>query len=199
MKEIIENISKICNNEKIVSYCERLLEINKEYIMKLNDNYVFAKRYDEVLEINVNNNSFKVFFTEWGTTSRRKLEYKIDNEQTIISFDDNEITNDGIRCINYTYVFSGDKLVYMTRSKNVNLEYCLGKEIKKIKKTEKLEIYPISDNKALKKVVKNNIEKYYVTNIGLINLRSVDVFQNIYTNLDEEITKDNYSKIKDRW
>lgn len=202
LQVIIDKIYNMCLNQNIVNYCRNLLKINKDYIFELNDKCIRAKRYVESLEINISDNYFTIYSTEWGTTSRRKITFFKINEDVILSFDDNEITNDGVKLINSTYKFKNNILLSASYFKKVDIEYELNREIKKIKKEERIEIYPISEKKGLKKVERDGSIECYFTNVKINTLNEIDIFGFIYSRMDEKISNDLYEeKIKklSRW
>ena len=194
---IIEHISKICNNNNIISHCKKIIQINNDYIIELNNKCLRARRYEEVLEINISDNYFTIYETEWGTTSRRKTTCIKLSDNVIISFDDNEIKQDGNILVNYTYIFKNEKCLHASYSKKVDLEYELNNQLKIIKKDEHIDIYPIDGNKALKKIEKNGTVDYFFTHVGLITLNNINNFEFINSKMDEKINCDCYQqKIK---
>lgn len=184
---ITEHISKVCNNINIINHCKKIIEINNDYIIELSNNCLRAKRYKEVLEINISNNYFTIYETEWGTTSRRKITCINLSDNIILSFDDNEIKHDGNVLVNYTYIFKNDKCLRASYSKKVDLEYELNNQLKKIKKDEHIDIYPIDDDTALKKIEKNGNIDYFLTQVGLITLNNINNFSFINSKMDEQV------------
>lgn len=191
---IIDKIYNMCLNENIVNYCRNLLKINRDYIFELNDKCIRAKRFVEFLEINIIDNYFTIYSTEWGTTSRRKITFFKINEDVILSFDDNEITIDGVKLINSTYKFKNNILLSANYLKKVDIEYELNRETKKIKKDEKIEIYPISEEKALKKIERDGSLEYYFTNIKINTLNDISTFGFINSRMNEQISYNLYQE-----
>lgn len=195
MERIINEISNICQNEHIIKHVKRLM---KEYddIIELNDRSIRANKDIDVMEINISKNFFTIYSTSWNCTSRNTITFfKLEN-CIVINFSNSEITNEGIKKNNYQYVFKNNLLECVSYSKKVNLEYELGREVKKIKKEQYIEIYPVNDLLALKKVIKNDNISYFTTHINKVNIKDINLFSFIFSNMNEVITEEEYEKIK---
>ena len=120
---IIKNIVNLCHNKNIIKYVIRLLKEFNENIIEIDEKHIYAKYYDEVLEINIKENCFTIYSTNWGTTNRRKIFFlrMIDNE--ILYMEDNEINCNGVILKNYTYQFYNNELIHAKYSKKVNTEF----------------------------------------------------------------------------
>lgn len=195
MERILSAISSICHNEHIIKHVKRLL-LEFDDIIELNDRCIRATINNEVMEINISRNCFTIYSTSWSYSLRKSITFFKADNCISLSFSNCEITNEGIISNIYKYVFNNDELVWATYSKKVNLEYELGREVKKIKKDQYIEIYPINDLLALKKVIKNNNISYFTTHINKVNINDINLFSFIFSNMDEVITEDEYEKIK---
>lgn len=195
MDKIINEISNICQNEHIIKHVKRLL-LEFDDIIELSDRCIRATIDKEVMEINISRNCFTIYSTSWGYSLRKSITFFKADNCISLSFSNCEITNEGTVSNIYKYVFNNDELVWATYSKRVNLEYELGREVKKIKKDQYIEIYPINDLLALKKVIKNNNISYFTTHINKVNINDINLFSFIFSNMDEVITEEEYEKIK---
>ena len=197
LKDIINKISYMCTNENIINHINNLIRINKDYITEINNKYLRSVMYNEEFEINISDNYFTVYSTSWGSTTRRKITFfKIDN-RIIVSFDDNQVTTDGIINKNYKYEFEDNKLIHNEYFKRVNLEFEIHNTIKRIKKQEEKELIPLDDNTALEKVTKNNQTYYYIVNIQNITFDNLEIYSSVHCVTSEFLTLEEYDeKIK---
>ena len=196
IKEIINYIELLCNNQSIVNHAKRIINDNLDYITELNDRCIRANRLGEVMEINISRNCFTIYSTSWNYSTRKCITFFKTDNCIALALSNCELTNEGIISNNYKYEFHNGNLVWGTYSKRVDLEYELGKELKKIKKDEYIEIYPIDTNKGLKKVKKNDKIEYYITEINEVTLNDIYLFSFIFSKMDEKVTKEKYEKIK---
>lgn len=185
----------MCQNKNIVQHVKRLLIENEDDFINISDNYFCSKKYDETVEINISYNYFTIYSTSWGCTTRRKITFfKIDDNE-ILSFDNNEVTKDGKIIQNYKYEFRNSDLVSFSYSKKVDLEYELGKELKKIKKDLVIDIFPIDNNEAIKMVKQNGTTNYYYTEINPIKLSDIHIFSSLYSKMDSKVNFEGLKKI----
>lgn len=196
INNIINYINTLCSNELIIRHVKRLITDYCDYITEISDRCIRANRDADVMEINISKNCFTIYSTSWSYSSRKSITFFKADNCTAISFSNSEITNEGSISNVYKYVFNNDILTWTTYSKKVNLEYELCGDIKKIKKDEYVEIYPITDLLALKKVKKNDEINYFTTHINKVNINDIGLFSFIYSNMDEKVIKEEYEKIK---
>ena len=194
IQNIINKISNICTNQNIINHIKNLLDINKEYIVEINNRHVFARRYEEVLEINISDNYFTVYSTSWGTTTRRKITFFTLDNNVIILFDDNQITSEGIIKKNYKYEFINNKLVHTSYSKKVHLEFECNNNIKKIQKKEIKDIYPIDEYSAIERITINDKTNYFIAAINNITLENIPIYGFIHSVVDKPITNEDFDE-----
>lgn len=194
VNNIILNIEEMCHNENIVNYVKRLLKENIDECIEINDNYFRSKKYDEVVEINISNNSFSIYSTSWSTTTRKNISFFKDKNNISLTFSNNEIIDDGITCNNYEYEFNNNNLVHFSYSKKIDHEYQIGREIRKIKKDKTIDIYPIDNSDAIKIINENESINYFFTHINQISIEDIGLFSTIYSTMDSKVDYKNFQK-----
>ena len=195
INNIIRQIDNICHNSNILNHLKRLIKENIDSILFIDDKSISAKKYDEEFEVNISDNYFNIYSTSWGHTVRKKISFfKYNNDLTMI-FNNDEITEEGIISQLYIYKFSNEKLKQTSYSKKVNLEYMIGRGKKEIHNEESIEIYPINNNKALKVITINGIEKAYITDIKNIEPENVDIFTFINSRMNQKIDNDKSKRL----
>ena len=191
---IIKNILDLCHNKKIINYVVRLLKDFKDNIIEIDEKHIYAKYYEEVLEIIIKDNYFTIYSTNWGTTNRRKILFLRMLENEMLYMEDNDINCNGVILKNYTYQFYSNELINAKYSKRVNTEYEYNQTIRKDSKEEIIDIHPIKDNIALKKVETNgNIDCHLIT-IDNVDINDINLFSFINGYLDSKIDYNEYKE-----
>lgn len=197
INKILEHISNICNNEDIMTYIKKIIDINYDYITDYSDNSIRAYRYSEILEININNNYFTVYTTEWGTTSRRKVTFIKNKDTIILSVDNNEINKSGYVKKNYIYKYENELLKYYKYTKSNKVDYNDNSKILNNINHEIVDFYYLKDGIGIKRVFKDNKSNYSLVNIKNIDFNSLELFVSLYFRNIEDITYEDYNnKIK---
>ena len=194
VNNIILNIEEMCHNENIVNYVKRLLKENIDECIEINDSYFRSKKYDEVVEINISNNSFSIYSTSWSTTTRKNISFFKDKDNILLTFSNNEIIDDGITSNNYEYEFNNNNLVRFSYSKKIDHEYQIGRETRIIKKDKTIDIYPIDNNDAIKIINENESINYFFTHINQISIEDIGLFSTIYSTMDSKVDYKNFQK-----
>lgn len=194
---IIKNIVNLCQNKNIINYAIRVLKDFKDDIIEINEKHIYAKYYDEVLEINIKDNYFTIYSTNWGTTNRRKIFFLKIGDNEILHMEDNEINCNGVILKNYTYQFNNNELSSAKFLKRINTEFEHNHTIRKNNKEESIDIIPIKENIALKKVIENGNIDCYLTTINKVNLDDIELFTFMNSNIDSKIDYNEYqAKVK---
>ena len=189
-EHIINKITKIFNNEEIINYIKKRLKANEHYIIEISNNCVRAHRLVEELEINVSDNYFTLFFTEWSTTNRYKITFLKMDDNIILNMDHNEITDTSKKFENYKYIFKDDKLLKASYLAKYHTQFKIKYETRVIDKNEKIDIYPLTENLAIKRIEKDGMLKNYLTQIENVKLENISIFTFVYSKMDEEIKND---------
>ncbi len=195
INKIIKTIENICHNNNIISHLKILIKENKDNITFISNNCISAKKYDEVFEVNISNNYFTIYSTSWGHTVRKKTTFFKHDNNLILTFNNDEITNDGTIFQCYVYEFTNNELKQASYTKKIKLDYNIKKENKTINREEIINIYPVGPNKAIKSLKINEKEKYYITEIKNIRPENIDMFSFIYSRMDQLIDYNNSQKI----
>ena len=98
---------------------------------------------------------------------------------------------------NYLYEYSNNLLKHYKYSKKVNIEYKINYDVRKNYKNKMLDLYTISDDVGIKKIVRDNYTSCSIVNITDTNFNSLQLFMSIYLKNIEDISNEEYdNKIK---
>ena len=108
-----------------------------------------------------------------------------------------QFTKDGFVKKNYLYEYSNNLLKHYKYSKKVNIEYKINYDVRKNYKNKMLDLYTISDDVGIKKIVRDNYTSCSIVNITDTNFNSLQLFMSIYLKNIEDISNEEYdNKIK---
>lgn len=193
---IISKIIMICDNEFIIKHVKRLLNDNFDYITEISDFYVAANRYGEKMEISIGSNSFTIFSTDWNTSDQKTIKVEKDDNEIKVFFENKDITMDGQTIVKSNYIFKDEKLSSAVYNKRSDYEFKIRNENREKHYEEQIEIYPLDNNLALKKVKYNKKVDYYLTNLNEVKLHDISLYGFVFSTMDGLISEDDYNEKK---
>lgn len=196
MNNIVDRISKICDNQKILNHIKRLI---KDYdIVEFDDNFIKGKKYVDYFEINISDNGFTIYSTSWSNSSKWKIIFIEHGNEKILTFTNKEECDTGYINIVNKYIFEDNKLKRYSYCKKVDLKFKIEEKYKNIISDLIISIYPLGEKDAIKVVNKDGFNKYYYTQINQVGFSDIGLFSGLNSKMDEETNYESMRKVLKR-